>query len=420
MALARLLELPKLADYREELLEMLPMDLARFQGQDMAPTGAGETSEAAINPSESLPSSFVDSADEEEERAVSGLSDMAAAPNNTDQLAEALAACVELARRLSTSMSPFVRGLSEIARVIEGSVVIRVVRGSVLLWMNQAEDALVHFEKVVENFKKNEIPGNTHEAAMAYVQKGNALRRLGRHDEALIAYDETVHRFGEFETPNVLQWVATALFNKGNLLDKMLRPDDAVVAYDDLVCRFSENEAASLHSWSETALLKKAEIEIRSERYDAAAKTAGRILDQYRPASPEKRIRSHLIRAKAALACEDRPGCERDVEAGLALLPEIGSLPKAVLDELTSCGVTLGPELMCGLIKGSPAADILLPLTTALELELGLEPRVALEVREVAQDIRRDLAKLREEGADGLAGTKVVSPEAAESERKDA
>ena len=47
-------------------------------------------------------------------------------------------------------------------------------------------------------------------------------------------------------------------------------------------------------------------------------------------------------------------------------------------------------------------------------------PWVLVEVREVAEDIRRDLAKLREEGIDGLGGTKAVSPEAVESERKDA
>ena len=107
MALARLLELPKLADYREELLEMLPNGLAAFQGQDMASTGAGKAAEAAIIPNESSPSSFVDGADKEQGRAVGGLSDMAAAPNNADQLAEALAACVQLAHRFSTNMSPF-------------------------------------------------------------------------------------------------------------------------------------------------------------------------------------------------------------------------------------------------------------------------------------------------------------------------
>ena len=35
-------------------------------------------------------------------------------------------------------------------------------------------------------------------------------------------------------------------------------------------------------------------------------------------------------------------------------------------------------------------------LTTALERELGVEPRVAREVEEVAEDIRRDLAESRE------------------------
>ena len=74
---------------------------------------------------------------------------------------------------------------------------------------------------------------------------------------------------------------------------------------------------------------------------------------------------------------------------------------------------------MCELIKGSPAADVLLPLTTALELNLGLEPRVAMEVKEVAEDIRLDLANLTKAGISSLGG-KVVSPEAAESERQDA
>ena len=57
--------------------------------------------------------------------------------------------------------------------------------------------------------------------------------------------------------------------------------------------------------------------------------------------------------------------------------------------------VDLGPQQMRDLIVASPAADLLLPLTTALELELGLEPRVAKEVEEVAEDIRRDLAERR-------------------------
>ena len=49
------------------------------------------------------------------------------------------------------------------------------------------------------------------------------------------------------------------------------------------------------------------------------------------------------------------------------------------------------------MIQVSPAANLLLPLTTALEQEMGLTPRVAREVEEVAEDIRRRLATLRQQ-----------------------
>ena len=63
--------------------------------------------------------------------------------------------------------------------------------------------------------------------------------------------------------------------------------------------------------------------------------------------------------------------------------------------------IDLGQERMCEIIQESPSAGLLLPLTTALEQEIGREPRVAREVEEVARDIRRDLAGRREARADG-------------------
>ena len=64
--------------------------------------------------------------------------------------------------------------------------------------------------------------------------------------------------------------------------------------------------------------------------------------------------------------------------------------------------VEFGPARLRELIEASPSSNLLLPLTTALERDLGLQPRVAREVEEVAQDIRRDLAKLREARTDDV------------------
>ena len=60
--------------------------------------------------------------------------------------------------------------------------------------------------------------------------------------------------------------------------------------------------------------------------------------------------------------------------------------------------IDLGQERMCEIIQASPSTKLLLPLTTALEQELGREPRVAREVQEVARDIRQDLARARADG----------------------
>ena len=58
---------------------------------------------------------------------------------------------------------------------------------------------------------------------------------------------------------------------------------------------------------------------------------------------------------------------------------------------LIGFSVDLGLQRMRELIQTSPSAHLLLPLTTALERELGDEPRVAREVDEVAQDIQQTL-----------------------------
>ena len=91
----------------------------------------------------------------------------------------------------------------------------------------------------------------------------------------------------------------------------------------------------------------------------------------------------------------DKTACERDLKAILSTLPTIDSLPDSAIRALVLFSVHLGPSRTLGLIQGSPAAELLLPLVTALEQEVGHKPRVAREVDEVAQDIRKELAKIR-------------------------
>ena len=226
---------------------------------------------------------------------------------------------------------------------------------------------------------------------------------MNQPEEVLAAYDEVVRRFGASENPVLLEPVAKALLFKGVTLGGLKRPEEALAAYNEAVRRFGESESSDSRSWADLALLERASTELALRQYGSAIETAGRVLAPRHTESQERRLWAHLIRARAILASGDPSACEQDIEAILAILPEIGSLPKESLDALMFFSVALGPERMCELIKASPSVELLLPLTTALEWELGLQPRVAREVEEVAEDIRRDLAKLKEGQTDGAA-----------------
>ena len=321
------------------------------------------------------------------QRVAMALEDKGSAFRALDRLEEALAVYDEVVRRFANSKAPAL--LEWVATALVG-------KGSVLHTLDRPEEELAVCDEVVRRFGKSDAPALLEWVATTLVGKGSVLHTLDRSEEALAVYDEVVLRFGESDAPALLERVAAALVGKGLALRTLNRPEEALAVYGETVRRFGESEPSNRRSWAAVALLRKAGIELELRRYKAAVETAGRALDPRRMASREIRLRGHLLRAKAILASDGPAACEQDIEAALAILPELDSLPKDVLDDLVSCSVEVGAERMRELVGASSAAELLLPLTTALERELGMEPRVAREVEEVAEDIRRDLAKLRE------------------------
>ena len=57
--------------------------------------------------------------------------------------------------------------------------------------------------------------------------------------------------------------------------------------------------------------------------------------------------------------------------------------------------VLQGPQQAKQIIQASPSVEQLIPLTIAIDKDLGNEPRVAREIEEVAEDIRKDLENRR-------------------------
>ena len=310
-----------------------------------------------------------------------------------DRAQEALAAYDDVVRRFAESETPAV--LDQIAMAL-------LSKGNILRRLNRPEEALAAYEEVVHRFRESDAPTVLRLVARALVNKGSTLGELNRPEEALAACEEMVRRFGENETPALLELVARALGLKGVMLCLLNQPEKALVAYEEVVHRFDESESPALRELTALALVSRAALELEGRQYEVAIETVGRALDDRRMESPKNRCWGHVIRAKAIFASGDPFACEQDIEAMLATLPDLDSLPRENLEALMAFCIDLGPARMRELIKASPSADLLLPLTTALERELGLEPRVAREVEEVAQDIRRDLVKLKDTQIDAV------------------
>ena len=229
-----------------------------------------------------------------------------------------------------------------------------------------------------------------------YWLKGVSLNELDRPGEALEAWDETVRRFGMTQDPRLQGNVARALVGKGLSLLQLNRSDEAVEVWAEVERRFGTSDLPDLGDMVEIVLVGKAALEFAKGQAGAAIATIDSVFHSAGAGSPERNWPAHQIRARAHFVEGNVAAGVRDVEAMLAILPNLDALPKGALNGLSEIAVALGSEKMRDLIRASPAADLLLPLTTALEMELGEEPRVAKEVEEVAEDIRRDLAERRE------------------------
>ena len=299
---------------------------------------------------------------------------------------DGIAVCDEMVRRFGSSGTPTAQAMVAMALVDKGGA---------LAELDRLDDAMDAFAEVVRRFESSDLPELQDAFAAALLGKSAVLARLGRSSQALSICDEVLQRHRTGTAPQSLHTVASALVAKGNVLVRLNRLEEASAVWEEVVQRFKHSDLPMLRNAAEMALFKKADIELNRGRATAAIELVSPVLERESAGQADSRWQGHMIRAKANLADHNIEACVRDVEAVLAILPELGPLPKAALDGLSSLAVELDPQKIRDLIKASPASDLLLPMTTALDKELGLEPRVAKEVAEVAEDIRRDWQERR-------------------------
>ena len=260
---------------------------------------------------------------------------------------------------------------------------------------NRVEEVLGTCDDVVRRFGSGDGVNDRYWVHLALVDKAFALNQLNRREEELAVYYEIARRVEWFEAPDAPARAARALLTQAIELGRSGIPTAALAVHGEVVRRFGKDDAPALRHMTEVALFEMAEIEMYRGRNEPAIEAVNRALERAGAGASSMRWRGLLIRAKANARQNDSTAGARDVGGALAILGAEESLPKNALSYLTGLTVELGAARMRELVLASPAADLLLPFTTALGQELGVETRVALEVEEVANDIRMDLQLFR-------------------------
>ncbi len=440
LALGRLLKSPFLPVYPEEL-NTLVSSIYRLAPNDtdaakvyfdraLAVADAGNESDAIAlwdNVIQRLNGSNVE---EDLEIVAAALNYKGKALETLNQTDQAIAVWDEMIRRFGASKSP--KLISATANVLIKKVIVFSTQG-------RPEELLTVCDEIVERFGASDSPTEFPIVAWALAYKGTALVALKRFEESLAVSDETIERLGSSDSNAVFRIVSMALnskgaalaglnrleealevfdlmlsrdcddstlemtvliagslFFKGAMLAELNRTEMALTIWEDVVRRFGMNDQPRVQSVVKETQLMIAELHLVAGRYDASISAVDCLFDLEGTVSPVINCQGHLTRGRAQLLEGNETACVPDIETGLLILSELDSVSTMVIDSLCRLSVEMEPELLRELIITSPVSDLLLPLTTALERELGLETRVAREVEEVAADIQRKLEKLRD------------------------
>ena len=258
---------------------------------------------------------------------------------------------------------------------------------------HRPEETIVACDEVERQFSEITTPSVLVQVARALNYKGIALAGLGRSDEELACYEKIVSHYGDTDSQEVINQVCRALIYKGAVLESLNKPAEGLAAYDEIVHRYGESESPEILELIACALIRKGWILVHLERLEEAIGVFDEIVRRFGDTNitAHQRCEGLLIRATAFVALGDALRAERDIEEALALLPDFDYLLGAAIDVLIDFTVLQGPQHVKKIIQASPSVEQLVPFTIAIDKELGNEPRVAREIEEVAEDIRRDL-----------------------------
>ena len=274
-----------------------------------------------------------------------------------------------------------------VARVLMG-------KAQFLASMGHADEAIGIYEQIAAMLGSSSAPGHRNQAAVVLSNKVLQLNNAGRYEEGIEACDQLLASFGTSSEPIIVVLVATALDSKGRVLARLGHLAEAIDAYDRALTSFDVAAAGELDELVADTMHRKGMVLMQQQKLREAEGVFNAIAARFSTGD----VRNLAAAVSNALLCKGTILSARgknlsDGEFSLLLdcLAEENELRPGFVQVLTLMASRLGLAQALELIQESRARDLLLPLVTALQQELGRETNVAQEVAEVAADVRLNL-----------------------------
>ena len=266
-----------------------------------------------------------------------------------------------------------------------------------LMKTSRFEEALGMCDRLIGLYRATRDSGNEAIETTALILKSNLLLYLGRVDDALAILDEIISTHEQDSPPINSIMIGFALIGKSMILDDPNIASKSLEIVEDAVHRLDPDARATV-----APLIQF----IRTLAYVSAEQYAdGLQAIEEMPMSNSNFTEELDLYWIATISMikwdlQSSQGIPINESEVSTLLRQIGSAnnapPQAISALILFCVHTETARAL-EVISSSAAAEMLLPLTSALRLELGLDTVVSREVQEVAGDISRELANRKAE-----------------------
>ena len=265
--------------------------------------------------------------------------------------------------------------------------------------MGMVNEAVDICDQIIKRLGSDQSQAIDLRVALALGEKCALLFTTGRRNEAIADCDDLVNRFEKRRHPRFRVILAGASRIKAATLIDRGDTTGALNTLDQALARIGKLESAYLRLLAAKMVCDKGWALIESNQSTEAIAAFDQVVNQFGTVEePEvaKAVADAITFKVVVLDSMGQTISEDELSLLLRCFDRSEQLSPGSIEALVCVSARIGPARTLELIQQSPAAQLLLPLITALQQELGQKTQVAKEVEEVAQDIRHKLVEMRD------------------------